>query len=56
MAFHADNTISKTIEEWLDQFEMFSIYEVLPEILELWGSNLQTDIESKKKLVKVVEK
>ena len=56
MAFHADNSISKTIEEWLDQFEMFSIYEVLPEILELWGSNLQTDIESKKKLVKVVEK
>ena len=30
--------------------EMFSIYEVLPEILALWGSNLITDIESKKKL------
>ena len=27
---------------------MFSIYEVLPEILELWGMNLQTEIESKK--------
>ena len=27
---------------------MFSIYEVLPEILELWGSNLVTDVASKK--------
>ena len=48
MAYHADNTIPDTIEEWLDQFEMFSIYEVLPEILELWGTNLITDAESKK--------
>ena len=40
MAFHADPTIPKTIDEWLEQFEMFSIYEVLPEILELWGSNI----------------
>ena len=31
MAFHADSTIPKTIDEWLDQFEMFSIYQVLPE-------------------------
>ena len=48
MAFHADNSIPGTIDEWLDQFEMFSIYQVLPEILELWGTNLITDVESKK--------
>ena len=48
MAFHADPTIPGTIEEWLDEFEMFSIYQILPEILELWGANLVTDIESKK--------
>ena len=48
MAFHADPTIPGTIEEWLDEFEMFSIYQVLPEILDLWGANLVTDIESKK--------
>ena len=48
MAWHADPTIPGTIEEWLDEFEMFSIYQVLPEILELWGANLVTDIESKK--------
>ena len=27
---------------------MFSIYEILPEIQELWGTNLITDVESKK--------
>ena len=48
MAFHADPTSPGTIEEWLDEFEMFSIYEILPEILELWGTNLVTDIQSKK--------
>ena len=50
MAYHADHTIPANIEDWLDQFEMFSIYEVLPEILALWGTNLITDIESKKNL------
>ena len=48
MAYHADPTIPKTIDEWLEQFEMFSIYEILPEILELWGTNLITDVDAKK--------
>lgn len=48
MAYHADNSIPASIEDWLDQFEMFSIYEVLPQILELWGENLVTDVTSKK--------
>ena len=49
MAFHADPAIPGDINDWLDQFDMFSIYEVLPEILDLWGTNLVTDIQSKKK-------
>ena len=53
MAYHADPTIPKTIDEWLDQFEMFSIYQVLPEILELWGANMVTDNEAKKGLAEV---
>ena len=48
MALHADPTIPSTIDEWLDGFEMFSIYEILPEILQLWGGNLFTNINSKK--------
>ena len=42
--------------DWLDQFEMFSIYEVLPEILELWGTNLITDVNAKKNLNRVAGK
>jgi len=53
MAFHVDPTIPKTIDEWLDQFEMFSIYQVLPEILELWGANMLTDVTAKKELAEV---
>ena len=48
MALHADPSTPASIDAWLDQFEMFSIYEVLPEILELWGSNLFTDAKSAK--------
>lgn len=53
MAYHADNSIPSDINDWLDEFEMFSIYEVLPEILELWGENLETQVQSKKNLHKV---
>ena len=48
MAKHADSTIPDTPEEWLDGFNTFSIYQVLPQLIELWGLNLQTDIQSKK--------
>ena len=48
MAKHADPSIPNSIDEWLEQFEMFSIYEILPEILELWGKNFFTQVEPKK--------
>lgn len=50
MAQHADPTIPNEVGEWLDQFEMFSIYQVLPEILALWVRNEESLVESKKKL------
>lgn len=37
-------------EEWLDGFDMFSIYEVLPELIKLWGVNQKTLSQRKKKL------
>lgn len=49
MAKHADPTIPDDISEWLEDFEMFSIYEILPEILEMWNINMQTDVAPKKK-------
>ena len=48
MAFQADRTIPDTIDAWLDQFEMFSIYEVLGELVQLWGDNLFTSANAKK--------
>lgn len=31
-------------------FNTFSIYQVLPQLIELWGLNVQTDVEAKKTL------
>lgn len=53
MAYHADNSISPNIDDWLDQFDMFSIYEILPEILKLWGMNMEADVKAKKELAEV---
>ena len=50
MALQADPSIPATIDEWLDRFDIFSIYQVLPQILELWGENLITEVEAKKEL------
>lgn len=52
MAYHADNSIG-TVDEWLDGFGTFSIYEVLPEILALWIDSETSTVEAKKKLNKV---
>ena len=51
MAKHADPAIPNSPEEWLDGFNTFSIYQVLPQLIELWGLNVQTDVESKKNFV-----
>jgi hypothetical protein len=48
MAKHADGSIPDTPEEWLDEFNTFSIYQVLPKIIELWGLNVRSDVEAKK--------
>lgn len=48
MAKHADPSIPDTAEEWLDGFNTFSIYQILPELIELWGLNVETSVEAKK--------
>lgn len=49
MAKQYDAGIPDTIEAWLDEFEVFSIYEVLPQILQLWQSSTATTAIPKKK-------
>lgn len=53
MAKHADAGIPNTPEEWLDGFNTFSIYQVLPQLIELWGLNIQTEVKSKKELAQL---
>ena len=49
MAKHVDSQgAPDTPDEWLEQFGTFSIYQVLPEIIELWRLNVQTQVVSKK--------
>lgn len=51
MAKHGDpKGTPEDIDDWLDEFDTFSIYEVLPEILELWKLNTETQVESRKNL------
>ncbi len=56
MAKHADPTVPDTAEEWLDEFAVFSIYQVLPEIIDLWGLNMQTQTSSKKNMQQLIAK
>ena len=49
MAKHADPSIPDDPNEWLDGFEMFSIYEIFPEILQMWNLNNETTSKPKKK-------
>lgn len=50
MAKHADpKGVPETPDEWLDEFEIFSIYSILPQIVEMWKGNTATTAESKKK-------
>lgn len=54
MARHADPTaVPDDIIDWLEQFSTFSIYQILPAILELWNLNEQTKSDAKKNLDQV---
>lgn len=56
MAKHADPQQPDDIDDWLDQFDTFSIYTVLPQLVELWGKNLATESEAKKNFQKLQER
>ena len=53
MAKHADPSIPHTPEEWLERFNTCSIYQVLPEIIDLWGLNVKADVEAKKNFARL---
>lgn len=50
MAKHAGEPVPDSPDEWLDGMEgVFSVYRILPAILELWGENNHTTSTAKKK-------
>ena len=54
MAKHADpDNVPENPDDFLEQFNTFSIYEILPQLIELWGLNTATQIESKKNIARL---
>ncbi len=57
MARHAEpEKVPDNPDDWLEQFNTFSIYEVLPQLMELWGLNTETQITAKKNLIQLTGK
>ena len=52
MAKHQNPDVPNNPEEWLDEFNTFSIYGILPQIIELWGLNVEQQVESKKNIIR----
>jgi hypothetical protein len=53
-AKHADpENIPDNPDDFLEQFNTFSIYEILPQLIELWGLNTATQIASKKNIARL---
>jgi hypothetical protein len=54
MAKHANpDSVPSEPDEWLEQFNTFSIYQILPQLIDLWGLNVQTQVDARKNLEKV---
>ena len=49
MAKHASpSTVPSEPDEWLEEFNTFSIYQILPQLIDLWGLNVQTQVAARK--------
>mgnify|MGYP000227717634 FL=1 len=56
MAKHADPAVPASPDEWLEQFNTFSIYEILPQLIDLWGLNVETQVKSKKNIARLTDR
>ena len=43
-------------DEWLEQFNTFSIYEILPQLIDLWGLNVETQVTGKKNIARLTDR
>ena len=54
MAKHADpEGVPAEPDEWLEAFNTFSVYQVLPQLIELWGLNMENQVTSKKNIAQL---
>ena len=57
MAKHADpENVPDNPDDFLEQFNTFSIYEILPQLIELWGLNTATQVKSKKNIARLTDR
>ena len=56
MAKHADPVVPASPDEWLEQFNTFSIYEILPQLIDLWGLNVETQVTGKKNIARLTDR
>ena len=57
MAKHADpENVPDNPDDFLEQFNTFSIYEILPQLIDLWGLNVETQVQSKKNIARLTDR
>ena len=57
MAKHADpENVPDNPDDFLEQFNTFSIYEILPQLIDLWGLNVETQVKSKKNIARLIDR
>ena len=57
MAKHAaPENVPDNPDDFLEQFNTFSIYEILPQLIGLWGLNVETQVKSKKNLARLTDR
>ena len=57
MAKHAaPDNVPDNPDDFLEQFNTFSIYEILPQLIDLWGLNVETQVKSKKNIARLTDR
>lgn len=40
--------VPDSVDDFLEHFNTFSVYQILPELIDLWGMNIKTDVPARK--------
>ena len=57
MAKHADpENVPDNPDDFLEQFNTFSIYEILQQLIDRWGLNVETQVKSKKNIARLTDR